>query len=285
MMSKKRLSLTLGIIGIIIAGLLLAAGCTGTDEGSSSGSGSGVVSFEDLTSLTKLAPAGATMAYADMKTLMEDTDLSEMYENMEGELDDASALGIAPSSVKHFGMIMVDNEPIAVVIGADLDLDVIHAKLAEEDSESEDYLGFEVWRDGNDLTLVILDDALLMGPEDGIKACLDAIDSGATAYASNQHIRDVLGRMSDGLMTMIMPGEQFYPGSLYVGITIEKISTTSMKMRGLMKFGSESDAADAEAEMKAGLEMTDEIEMSVSRSGQFVEFATEMDIGAGSFFG
>lgn len=283
-MSKVRLIVALGIIGIIIAGLLLAAGCTGTGAGEGS-SGSGGVRFEDLTSLTKLAPAGATMVYADMKSLMEDTDLSELYADMEDELADASELGIAPSSVKHFGMIMVDNEPIAGVIGGDLDLDAIYAKLAEEDSESEDYLGFEFWLGGDDLTLAILDDTLLMGPEDGVKACLDAIDSGATAYASNQHIRDVLDRMSDGIMTMIMPGEQFYPGSLYVGVTVEKISTTSMKMRGLMKFGSESDAADAEAEIKAGLEISDEIEMSVSRSGRFVEFSTEVAIDEGSFFG
>ncbi len=277
-MRKTRLLVTLGIIAIIVAGLLLAAGCTGGEAGSGSG-----VRFIDLTSLTKLAPDEATMMiYADMKAIMEDTDLGEMYENMEAELDEANELGITPSSVKHFGIIVVDNDEITVV-GADLDLDLIHAKLAEEGSTSEDYLGFEVWLGGNDMAWAIMDDTLLIGSEDGVKACLIAINSGATAYAGSQDIRDTLDRMSDGVMTMLMTGDQFYPGSLYAGITIDKISSEGMKMVGLIKFANDDEATDVEAEMKASMDMEEMamLNMSVSRSGSFVEFSADIDMGEG----
>lgn len=275
-MSKGRIALTLGVIGIIISGLLLAGGCTGISGGPAG-------NFKDLTSLAKMAPAEATMmVYADMKTLMEDTDLDEMYQDMEDELSDAGELGIEPGSVKHFGIIMIDYEEVTA-IGADLDLDLIYAKLAEEDSERADYLDMEVWLDGYDQAMAILGDTLLMGSESNVKACLSAIDSGETAYESNQDMRDVLGRMSDGIMTMVMPGDQFYPGSLYAGITVEKISTDNMKMRGLMKFADEEDAADVEEEINAGMDDADMFNMSVSRSGVFVEFSADIDIDEGFF--
>jgi len=275
-MSKGRIALTLGVIGIIISGLLLAGGCTDISGGPAG-------NFKDLTSLAKMAPAEATMmVYADMKTLMEDTDLDEMYQDMEDELSDAGELGIEPSSVKHFGIIMIDYEEVTA-IGADLDLDLIYAKLAEEDSERADYLDMEVWLDGYDQAMAILGDTLLMGSESNVKACLSAIDSGETAYESNQDMRDVLGRMSDGIMTMVMPGDQFYPGSLYAGITVEKISTDNMKMRGLMKFADEEDAADVEEEINAGMDDADMFNMSVSRSGVFVEFSADIDIDEGFF--
>jgi hypothetical protein len=278
-MRKGRLALTLGVIGIIISGLLLAAGCTSSGDGGGSGGGK----FEDLSSLARMAPAEATMmVYADMKTLMEDTDLDEMYEDMEDELSDASELGIEPDSVKHFGIIMIDYEEVTVV-GADLDLDRIYAKLAAEDSEQSDYLGTEVWLGGYGQAMVILDDTLLMGSESNVQACLSAIDRGETAYDSNQDMRDVLGRMSDGVMMMIMPGDEFYPGSLYAGITIEKMSADNMKMRSLMKFADEEDAADVEEEINASADDMDVFNMSVSRSGAFVEFSAEIDIGEGFF--
>ncbi len=275
-MSKGRIALTLGVIGIIISGLLLAGGCTDISGGPAG-------NFKDLTSLAKMAPAEATMmVYADMKTLMEDTDLDEMYQDMEDELSDAGELGIEPSSVKHFGIIMIDYEEVTA-IGADLDLDLIYTKLAEEDSERADYLDMEVWLDGYDQAMAILGDTLLMGSESNVKACLSAMDIGETAYESNQDMRDVLGRMSDGIMTMVMPGDQFYPGSLYAGITVEKISTDNMKMRGLMKFADEEDAADVEEEINAGMDDADMFNMSVSRSGVFVEFSADIDIDEGFF--
>jgi hypothetical protein len=172
----------------------------------------------------------------------------------------------------------VDSDEIAA-IGADLDLDLIHAKMDEEGITSEDYLGFEVWPGGNDLTWAMLgDDTMLMGPDDGVKACLLAISSGATAYASSEHIRDTLDRMSEGIMDFVMTGDQFYPGSLYAGITVEKISFERLKMRGVMKFADEEEAAMVAEQIGTILEYSDGYEMTVSQSGNFVEYAAEFDM-------
>ncbi len=262
-MGKVRLIFTLGIIGILMSGLGLAAGCTTITGGG----------FRDLTSLARMAPAGTgIIIYVDIKRLREDTNLGEMYRALVADFDyEFGDMGIRMSDIRHFGVISVDYEAVTV-IATDQSLDTVRGKLAEG-GQRGDYLGTELWQHSYGQALAIHDGTLLVGTEDSVKVCLNAIHNKHTVYESNADIRHVLLRLSDGLIASLLSLSELSPTIGPAVIIDEKISTTSMIQQSVMKFGSESEAAEAEAEIMASPEEIDEIGLSLSRSGYFLEIS------------
>ena len=245
-----------------------------------------------LIQVMKIAPEDTiVISCIDVEASAEDPDLEFMYdaflENVMGNM----ISGVDISDISASTAVQTINNDLVYVLIGNFDFEDIRDALIEEDWIEGEYEGLEIWTGGFVFAVAIIDDMIVAGINDLVKACIRAYTNEEPSMYDNENTRAVADKLPV-VPSSVVATADYYPMELEdvlskieylaysIGISNENRDDEVLDISAWLKFDSEASAEaaleDIEDDMETGVEGVTSI--SARLSGQFIEITGEMEI-------
>jgi len=255
------------ILNVALAFILMATmlsttiGCEGGGDGN--GNGNGNSNGEGgLRLIANIVPDcdNDGITYYDMETLRRDSELGNIYDEAEDELDSWAGYDFSGGilrmidfdSVTYWSYLWI--EDAVVIVAGDFDLDTILDKLDKDGWDDGEYKGVEIW-DHESCTIAISEGRLIICDNDeDLRDCIDVIKGDKSSlYAKNINICSVIDKLPRGFCMNVTPENIIEDRTLASGESYRKWDSDNVILELAAKFKDSNTAKNELAEAEAGL--------------------------------
>ncbi|MFC2027180.1 hypothetical protein ACFLU3_00700 [Chloroflexota bacterium] len=185
------------------------------------------------------------------------------------------------------GVSDADYEGEVVIIKGNIDLDTVKQALERDDAYVDEYRQIETWEIDSggwsyyDTSLLtFIDDMLIVGTDDAIRAVIDVFQGHNTALYDNANMSDVMDRLPGGVI-ISCDVEEEYEDLVFLGTSMYKIDQNTLGLTGVFKFESEQAAENATDQVANDLAYGEEslwVNIEVMKNDGYVTATAEADI-------
>lgn len=198
--------------------------------------------------MMRKAPVDCTsFSYWKVKTMGTDDLLLDIYDKFKesSEMTQLGELGIKRSDIKYAGRASGFGQATVTVLSGELDIEVITSELdGREDYETDHHQEATIWTPEDTETnksIAIRDNIIMMGKNDDIIACIDAIAlKGNLSLNDDDNITSVTDRLPDGILIQVNKAgsdpEEDYEDLIAYGKSYAKDGDEEIKVTAVYMF-------------------------------------------------
>jgi hypothetical protein len=237
-----------------------------------------------LVQVMKLSPEDTYMITCfDAEGARDDPEFNFIHDYMIEELS-YTGVDMEVMDISAFATVETDWDYIYIVMG-DFELEDVRDALIElgVGFAENKYRGIEIWTDDYETSIAFIDDIVVAGPTDEVEACIRRHNNQASSMYDNEDMKEVADKLPAAVVHSVFGPDVMYSIEALSGsicLTNSNGHDGVVDMSGWLKYSTEASAEDAmttDLEDDLGWELNAAIS-DVQQSGQFVEFAGEMEI-------
>jgi hypothetical protein len=298
-MRLKRILSIVPVIVLVVLSTIFVGGCSSDGGGGSSTSAVGM--------MEQLPEGGDYFVFADSKGMRDNDQLQDLYESYSDEVvgDVEDEMGISADDVTAVAISISSSGKGVAIIKGSFDLDDIRDALEDQDFDEDKYRDVETWEGSDDEGVVaFMSDSLVVrgSTMSDVKECIDVIKDGKGSLDEDEDLKDIMDKLPEGLavgcaevpsayisyFTTAYPGYSYLEGLDLAGLSLS-VQDENLVLTVVLKFGDESDADDANDQLKDDIEGAietylaayldpDDVEIDVSQENEYIIVTAEMSL-------